>query len=355
MTTASQTFLTPKGRLVQGHPMEAQTKNMSGQPLVTKAGQPTQKFFVGVAFPKRLPNGAENAEFAQFYGLLVQAARAGFPQLFTPQGQCTHPRFAWKVMDGDGVDENGKSNATKEGFAGNWVVKFSTTFPPKCFYAGMYGAHQQINDKNVIRRGYYVRVSGSVEANGDANKPGLYVNVNMLELTEQGPEIVGGPDAAAVFGAAPVAAYQAPAAMPGAMPAAMPGGQPAMPGMPGAAFPGAAPAGPAYGAPAGVPGGMVPASPMMPGAPAMPGMPQMAVPPNPAFAAGPGAPAMPGMPAPGAMPGMPAAPQMPVAPAVPQGPQLTPAGQAAFPGGSYAAFIAGGWTDAALRQAGYVV
>lgn len=351
MTTQSQTFLTPKGRLVQGHPMEAQTKNMSGQPLVTKSGQPTQKFFVGVAFPKRLPNGAENTEFAQFYGLLVQAARAGFPQLFTPQGQCTHPRFAWKVMDGDGVDENGKSNATKEGFAGHWVVKFSTTFPPKCFYAGMYQPHQQIQDKNVIRRGYFVRVSGSVEANGDAVKPGLYVNVNMLELTEQGPEIVGGPDAGAVFGASPVAAYQAPGgAMPGQpaapqMPGqpAMPGAQPAMPGFPG----GAAPAMPSYGAPAGLPGGMAPQA-----APMMPGMPQTAVPPNPAFAAGPGAPAMPGMPGMGA----PMAPQAPVAPvAPPAGPQLTAAAQAAFPGASLAQWLAANWTEQAMRSAGYLV
>ena len=161
-------FLTPVGRLVQGNPFEAQTKNMTGQPLVTKSGQPTQRYFIAVAFPK-----ADQA-FLALYQKIAEVARGSFPHLFNAQGQCTHPRFSWKVMDGDGVDENGKSNATKEGFAGCWILKFQSSFAPRCFYAGKYQPHEQIQDPKAIPRGYYVRVAGSMEGNDDPNKPGVY-------------------------------------------------------------------------------------------------------------------------------------------------------------------------------------
>jgi hypothetical protein len=352
MSTPKQQFLTPVGRLVQGDPFEKQTKNMQGQPLVTQSGQPTQRYFIAVAFSK-----TQCPEFAQFYALLVQVAQQSFPQLFNAQGQCTHPRFSWKLVDGDGVDDNGKPNNTKDGFAGHWVVKFSSSFPPKCFYAGRYQPHEQIQDPNVIRRGYYVRVSGTIEGNANPQKPGLYVNLSMVELSAQGVEIVSGPDAGAVFGGAPVAALpqgatalpgaQPGAAMPGAMPGmpmAQPGAMPTMPGtqaaMPGLPMPGAMPQ---PQAPAAMPGAM-------PGMPAPGAMPQpLPVQPNPAFAAGPAA--MPGMPAamPGAMPGMPQPPAAPV------GPQLTPAAQAAAPGFSLQQWQASGWTEQAMRQAGYLV
>jgi hypothetical protein len=329
-------FLTPKGRLVQGHPMEPQTKNVSGQPLVTKAGQPTQKYFCAVAFPKFV-NGQHNPEFAQFYALLVQAAQQGFPQIVGANGQANR-KFAWKVTDGDGTDENGRPNSEKEGFAGHWVVKFSTTFPPKCFYAGMYAPHQQIQDKNVIQRGYYVRISGTVEANGDAQKPGLYVNMGMVELTEQGPIIVGGPDAAAVFGAAPVAPYQptTPTPQAPAMPGGFPGGAAPMAASGQVPQPGMTPAIPSLPAP-----GMFPAVPGATASPALPAPgavpPAVPVTPHPGFLGGPAGGTM---------------PTPPAAPAVPAGPQKTAAWPAAF---TYEQMIAAGWTDATLRQNGYIV
>lgn len=191
-------FLTPVGRLVQGDPFEAQTKNMQGQPLVTLSGEPTQRYFIAVAFRK------DDPQFAQLRAKFTQAAREGFPVLFDAAGNCTHPRFSWKITDGDGIDDNGKSNAAKEGFAGHWVVKFSSGFAPRCYHAGHYAPHEQIQDANAIRRGYYVRVAGSVEGNANQQKPGLYVNLGMLELAGIGPEITIGPDASAVFGSAAV-------------------------------------------------------------------------------------------------------------------------------------------------------
>lgn len=214
MSSQSNQFLTPVGRLVQGDAMEPQTKDQQGNPLTVKtgpnAGQPTQRFFVALAFAKTDPG------FAALRAQMTQVARTAWPQWFDANGNCTHPKFSWKIMDGDGVDDNGKPNASKEGFAGHWVVKFSSSYPPKCFYVGRYQPNEQIQDKMAIRRGYYVRIGGTVEGNGNPQKPGLYVNLNMVELVAQGKEIVSGPDAASVFGAAPVSALPAGAiALPG--------------------------------------------------------------------------------------------------------------------------------------------
>lgn len=362
-------FLTPVGRLVQGDPFEAQTKNMQGQPLVTMSGQPTQRYFIAVAFRKDDPN------FPAFYQKLVEVARGSFPQLFNAQGQCSHPRFSWKLMDGDGVDENGKSNATKEGFAGHWVVKFSSSFAPRCFHAGHYQPHEQIQDPRTIQRGYFVRVAGTIEGNDNAQKPGLYVNLSMVELAGQGPVITSGPDAASVFGAAPGALPPGATALPmnAGMPAAasqMPGMAPAaapmMPGMPAApmaapAMPGNAyPAAPAPAAPGypqtpmavpSMPNGVAPAATTYPTSPAMPAAAPapMAVAPNPAFLAGPGG--VPGAAAPVA--GMPA-PAMAPAAGAPIAPPSSPVMTAAAGGATYEQFRAQGWTDEQMRASGYL-
>jgi hypothetical protein len=342
MTTATpkQQFLSPVLRLVQGHPMEKQEKNMTGQPLVTKSGQPTQRYFMAGAIAKNDP------AWPAFFALLDAAAKQSFPHLFNAQGQCTHPRFSWKVTDGDGVDDNGKPNGQKEGFPGCWVVKFQSSFPPKCFYAGRYQPHEQIQDPNVIKRGYYVRVSGTIEGNGDAMKPGLYVNLGMVALDGQGPEIVGGPDAAAVFGAVP-----APALPPGATPFG------STPAAAGPTFSGAAPASPAPMAAMVAP---PPAAPVMPGAqPAMPGLPTSfagptAVTPNHAFAAGPAGPGM----APPAPPAPPMAPPAPPAPPAAAGVPGGPPGIVATPawpqGQTWQSMTGAGWHEAAMRQSGYI-
>lgn len=328
-------FLTPVGRLVQGDPFEAQTKNMQGQPLVTKTGQPTQRYFIAVAFPKT------DQAFAALYAKLVEVARASFPHLFNAQGQCTNPKFSWKLIDGDGFDDNGKPNVNKPGFAGCWVLKFQSSFPPKCFHAGRYQPHEQIQDPKAIPRGYYVRVAGTIEGNGDANKPGLYVNLNMVELAGGQPSdiIVSGPDASTVFGgsapvlppgvAAPVLPASTPAAMPGmpgAMPAAIPGALPSAAPFPGAA-PAVAPSVPNMNVGAAIAG---PAT-TYPSSPAAP----VAVPPNPAFLAGPG-----GAPAPAPAP----------AP-IPAGPQMT----AKAGGFTYEQYRAQGWSDEQLRAEGMMV
>ena len=198
---AKTQFTSPVGRMVQGSTHEPQLTDQQGNPRLVQngpnKGQPSPQWFIGVAFAKTDPN------WQAFYAVLYEAARAGFPHLFpTPGGPCVLPTFSFKVIDGDGVDTTGKPWSTREGFAGHWVVRFSSGFAPKCYHAGRYAPADEIHDENAIKPGYYVRVAGTVEGNDNAQKPGIYVNLSMVELCGFGPEIVSGPDAAATFGQA---------------------------------------------------------------------------------------------------------------------------------------------------------
>ena len=256
----STQFITPVGRLVQGSMSLQPKKDDKGQPVLDDKGQPVHECFLAIAVRKDDPG------LAAFYGQFTAQARASFPHLFDAQGNCTHPRFAWKIQDGDGTDKNGQSVANKPGFAGHWIFKMATRYAPRCFHHGKYDPSQQIqNPDDVIKRGYYIRVSGSIDGNGvganaGAAVPGLYVSPNLVELVAFGEEIVSGPDASAVFGgnaitsplpagasSVPKIAAAAPPsnlAPPPALPAA-PAAMPAAPGLP--AAPAAMPAPPAAG------------------------------------------------------------------------------------------------------------
>lgn len=313
-------FLTPVGRLVQGDCFEAQTKDSNGKPYLDKNNQPTQKYFVAVAFPKSDP------QFAALKAQFEQIARAEFPHLFPNGGPCVNPNFSFKIIDGDGIDQNGKPNNTKEGFAGCWILRASSTYPPKCFAAGKYQPHEQLHPVggvNPIPRGHYVRVAGTVAGNGGGNgKPGLYVNANMIEWARVGDVIVGGPDAATVFGGAPGAGAAAPAARQ-MLPAA------------------GATTYEAY-----IAAGWTDAQLIASGFMAAP-VAAAPTPPAPPAAA-PTPPAPPAAPAP-----TPPAPPAPVTPhtGILAGPQMTPAAGAT----TYAQYIAAGWTDAQLIASGFMV
>lgn len=358
-------FTTPVGRLVQGDVDTPQDKDAQGNPRVVKtgpnAGQPNPQYFIAVAFPKADPQG----EFGQFYGQLLQKAAQDFPNLFPNAAAgdyaCVHPQFSFKVIDGDGRDANGKSNAEKEGFAGHWVVRFASGYPPRIYDAGKYGPHDQIQEKGFIKRGYYVRVSGTIEGNGNAQRPGLYINLDMVERSAFGAEIVGGPDAGDVFGGGPAAlpagASATPLGAPAAPPMATPPGHMPQPGNAPPAAPPAAPgnapaAPPAAATPSPAAASPAPANPAAP--PAQPYDGYMAPPANPTPSAPGAAPAPGGSPAPAATP--PSSPTAspgnaappPPAPAAPTGPTMLPAAN----GATYEQMIAAGWTDDTLRQHG---
>ena len=304
-------ILTPTGRLVAGSLYEPQTKDQSGAPLVIKtgpdAGKATQKFYFGLAIPK-----TQAAWWDEPWGKEILAVgQAGFPQ-----GQWKLPSFAWKIVDGDSQVPNkmNRKPCDNEGYPGNWVLNFSSSFAPKVYNSD---GSAIIADEGAVKLGYYIQVAGSVDANNNLQNPGVYLNHRMVALQGYGPEITRGPDPTSVgFGKGP-----APAGMLATPPGAM------------------------HNAPA------VPGSPMVPG-PGVPDMPPVATPPpapvavtpHPAFLSPP--PAIPGV---GAPPPPPAAPAPPPPP--PAGPQMT----AKAAGQPYAEFIKAGWTDANLRAHGYMV
>lgn len=286
--------------------------------------------------------------------MLVAQAAADFPNLFPqgPAGACVHPNFSFKYIDGDGRDQNGMPNAEKEGFAGHHVIRFASSYPPRCFHAGRYAAHEQIQEKGAIKRGYFVRVNGSVEGNGNAQRPGLYVNLDMVELSAYGPEIVSGPDASQAFGGGPAALPAGASAAPLAAPSAPTGAYPAPPGNvpPASAAPAyappAAPPAPAPVAPPAAAGGYPAAASPAPASPAAAPYAGFIPPAGGAPAASPGGPAAMSATSPTASPSNPPAPPPPAA-----GPQLT----AAANGATYEQLIANGWTDETLRQHGLMI
>lgn len=325
MTKTREPFTTPVGRLVQGDPFVPQTKDQQGNLRVIKSGpnvgQPAPQFFIAVAFPKMDPANptATNAEFNAFYAQLDKVARAEWPSLFpTPGGPCVNPLFTFKVKDGDGMDRNGKSNAGKEGFAGHWVVSFASAYAPKIVRPTSPGVWETLTDHASVKRGYYVRVNGTISGNDSPNTPGLYVNLDMIELVAYGPEIVSGPDAATAFAA--------PAALPPGASAVPPAASPAMPG----ATPGAPPA------PLAVPGAGATASPAASPVPASP----------PAYT-GHMTPPLPGA-------STAAAPPPPVSAPPATGSPTSPAMTAAAAGATYESFIAAGWTHDQLVANGYI-
>ena len=311
-------FLSPEGRLVQGSVFEPQTKNKLGQLLVDKNNNPAPVYIFSLAVPKNSP------QWPAFRALVDQTAQAAFPQFFQNVGgvwQCTLPTFAFKIMDGDGFDGDGKPNSTKEGFAGHWIIKFKSNYAPKCYAFGHYQPHEQLTDPKSIPRGFYVQVAGTMVSNeGASPKPGIFMNGSLVQLIrgEVKDIMSSGPDAAAVFGGT-----------------ARPGGAP----MP----PGAAPAvsGPQMTPKAnGVPYAqfiaqgwtdamlieqqyMLPSAPVAPVAPVMQQAPAVPLPPT----------------------------QVAPHPGILSGPQMTPKAN----GVPYAQFIAQGWTDAMLIEQQYML
>ena len=281
-------ILTPVGRIVQGDLFNGSDKGYQGKQLTDKNNNPRMEWYVGLAIPKTAP------EWAELWAKINATAAAGFPG-----GQAQRPDFSWKVVDGDAPEHAGK-----EGLAGHWLLRMSSGFAPKVYTPG--GANL-IVDPNAVKRGDYVRVYGSVAANGDLQKPGVYINVNLVEFVGHGEPIVSGPSGTEIFGGTPA----------GALPAGA-SATPVAPATPLAQGPGA----PAAAAP-------------------MVGGPATTFPNPPAAAApAPGGPAV--APAPDFLGTAPAAP------AAPTGPVMLPAAN----GVTYEAYVAAGWSDEQLRAAG---
>lgn len=372
---ASQRFpiVSPIGRIVEGDPWTAQEKDSNGQLRIIKtgpnAGKPNPQFYIGLAVPK-LVNGQNNPDFAAFYALVDQVARAAWPNLFPNGGPCIRQDFAWKVRDGDGFSREGKRLADKPGFAGHWIISFASAFAPEIVVETSPGVYAQLTDKELVKRGYYVRVGASIASNESTQTPGLYLNLEKVELKGKGEVINTGISAAQAFGA------QAASAVPEGMQALTaadlsgapagfgnaPAGLGAQPGFPSPA-PAPQPGFPQVGGPAPVaaaphPGASAPLAIGSPGS--QPGFPAAANPgfPSAAPLAAPGLVA--GQPQVGAPVGAPAAAPAPAPAPAPSAPAYSgfmggaPVMLPAANGATYEQFIAQGWAEDQMVAQGFM-
>lgn len=357
MTTAQDnTVLFPVARIVQGDLYEPQDEDMQGNKLTVKtgpnAGQERVNFFFAIAIPKT----GESEWFHTQWGQRIYAiARAAWQAWFNPQtAECTHPRFAWKIANGDDTtpnpDARNMRNCDREGFPGHWIVRLGSGFATKVFDE----AGTPLLQPGLVKRGYWVEVLAIVNSNSNAQKPGLYINHSMVAYRAPGKEIVSGPDPRQVgFGrsALPPGVNAQPLGNTANVPAqaapAIPGAAPAVPGA-APAVPGGYAAAPAYAAPA-VPGAAPAQTPVVPhtgfiqpvGAPAVPG----AVPQSPVVAG-----AVPAPMSVPAVPGAPAAPSVVCPLGAPMGFKM-----ANLNGPRYEAFKGQGWNDTQMLGGGHMV
>ncbi len=316
-------FTTPVGRWVSGSITQGRDKDDRGQEYKYKTGknigQNYLKFSFGIAIPK-------GAEVSQQYGS-NNWMTTEWGQKLTKVGLAfrgdamQRQEFSWKVKDGDDatLNEKGRANKDNDGWPGHWIVFVTCNCTaPATVACPLYtlidpatNQHMRqplsLSDPSKIKRGDYVQVNVTVEPNGEVQKPGVFLNANMVCLIGYGQAIVGGPDVeSAGFGqgvALPAGASLVPVGLPASPPTAAPA-VPASPPVP--------------------PIASTSAPPVTPAAP-------VPVTPNPAFLQPP--------------------PQVPSVPAAPPARQMTEKAQ----GASYEQLVANGWTDALLIQHGMML
>lgn len=198
---AKSPFTTPVGRLVAGSIYRGKDKNAEGAPLIYKtgaqAGQPRLEYYIGVAIPK---GTEQHWNQTQWGALIWQVAHAAMPTAGS------NPKFAFKITDGSSEIPNGKGirPCDREGWAGNWVLHFSSSYAPQVYNRD---GSAKINEPDAVKLGYYIQVAGDVAFNDSLQQPGLYLNSNMVALAAYGEEIYVGQDASAAgFGASPLPA-----------------------------------------------------------------------------------------------------------------------------------------------------
>lgn len=212
-------FLTPVGRLIMGSTDRPNDKDADGNPLVYKtgknAGQPRVQYFIGLAIPKTSP------DWPAFYQRLQEQAKKLWPTV----PDVTGPAFSLKVVDGDSniPTQTGRIPCQQENYPGNWIVKISNGFAPKCF-----DQNGEDLPAEGIKRGYYIRVLGTVASNNSNQKPGIFLNGSSVQLLAFGEVINSGPDSKAIFegnavGALPAGASAVPLASEAVIPPAVPG------------------------------------------------------------------------------------------------------------------------------------
>lgn len=215
-------LLTPIGRLVWGTPGKPFDKKNE------KAGEVTKGFSIGLAIPKK---GEAHWNLTEWGAKIWNAGQTGYG------AQAQHPSFSWKITDGDSTipNRNGNVPAEQEGYKGHWILAFSTRVAPQLTTSN---GTQALHDPEAIKPGYYVQVFGSVADNRNAagqpaETPGVYLNLQVVNLSAYGPEIESrasvDPRQVGFGGALPAGASSTPTPAGGGMIAPAPAPTPAAP------------------------------------------------------------------------------------------------------------------------------
>jgi hypothetical protein len=220
MANESFKFNLPPGRIVSGSPTFKQDKDLQGKP------KEHPSWFMAVGVPKNSP-GVDDV-----INLIRNVAAGGYAQNAAIMQRINlglRGGFRWKIDDGDNPED--PKNRGKEGWAGCWIFKFSTSLGVmNCCNA----QNQQI-DPALVKTGYWVDVQGSTAINGNTDHTaGIYLNPGWVRLLWFGQEISSGPSPDQAFANAPI-------------PQQIPAGASVAPVAPG----GSAPGGGGFGTPAG--------------------------------------------------------------------------------------------------------
>lgn len=176
-------ILSPVGRLVMGHCFN---EFKSDEPKYVKngpnAGQLRKQFFIGLAVSKLNPG------CMTLIKTIMDTAKEAWPDQFDEKGKPKREDFAHKMIDGDSKKPNteGKVPCERPGFPGCYVFRFTSGYVPRVYNA----KKELITDIDAIKRGYFIRVSGTVRGNSSSKRPGVYLNHNEIQLIGYGEEIV---------------------------------------------------------------------------------------------------------------------------------------------------------------------
>jgi hypothetical protein len=164
-------------------------------PQLNAQGETKMEYGLGLAVPKTVLTQAGAGQPGEIWSAIHEEAYTLFPSKQIP------PSFAMKYKDGDGIDDQGRSFAEREGYAGCLVFACTTSLPIK-FFKWENGANVLINEG--IKVGDYVNVQLNVKAHAavGAGKAGLYLNPVAVQFLGYGKEIVNAPSGNAIFGAA---------------------------------------------------------------------------------------------------------------------------------------------------------
>lgn len=216
----------PAGRMVQGDLYKANdtdfvTKQKRVYPAGHRlAGQPKITYFFALAVKK---NGEQHWAQTPWGQQIYQFTTQAWPvDPRTGVSPIQRPDFAWKIEDGDSTvpNKNNRINARTEGFAGCWIISFSSVYPPKIITTDF----TPITEPNAVKRGFWVEPVGTVDTNESQGNPGIYINGEFVMFRAIDKEISGMVDPRTIqgFGQSALPAGVTPVGNPSGVPGSPP-------------------------------------------------------------------------------------------------------------------------------------